>query len=243
MIHGEDEFYVGYMPMPARHRRFVRGLLGVLLLLTLATAALIASQQRDPGPAVWNLDSTTTFEGVIHLDPYPMLVVGDTSLLLVKSGKRGALERVESFNGRQVRVTGHVLARGAGRLLELSDDAMEVLDLGTMLGMNRGDAEAVILRGEIIDPKCYRGAMKPGSGKTHKACATLCLRGGIPPMFVEHGGDDSRQFLLIDADGRGLASQALEAIIPYVGDAVEIIGHTVQQRDLRLLHIERVRRL
>ena len=41
------------------------------------------------------------------------------------------------------------------------------------------------LRGEIVDSKCYLGAMKPGDQKTHKACATLCIRGGIPPVLVE----------------------------------------------------------
>jgi len=39
------------------------------------------------------------------------------------------------------------------------------------------------LRGEIIDPKCFFGVMKPGSGKTHKSCAARCLSGGIPAVF------------------------------------------------------------
>jgi len=37
------------------------------------------------------------------------------------------------------------------------------------------------LRGEVIDPKCYIGAMKPGGGKTHKACAE-CF--SIRPLLV-----------------------------------------------------------
>lgn len=42
----------------------------------------------------------------------------------------------------------------------------------------------VTLDGELVDSKCYLGTMKPGDGKTHKSCAILCLRGGIPPLFV-----------------------------------------------------------
>ena len=30
----------------------------------------------------------------------------------------------------------------------------------------------------------FDGAMKPGDGKTHKGCAALCLRGGIPPALM-----------------------------------------------------------
>jgi hypothetical protein len=38
--------------------------------------------------------------------------------------------------------------------------------------------------GEVVDAKCYLGAMKPGDGKSHKACATLCVTNGIPAMPV-----------------------------------------------------------
>jgi hypothetical protein len=76
-------------------------------------------------------------------------------------------------------------------LLELADDAdaiqpAQISDeqLATLSSWPSLDSGRVTLRGEIIDPKCYIGAMKPGGGKTHKACAQLCLSGGIPPMLV-----------------------------------------------------------
>ena len=52
-------------------------------------------------------------------------------------------------------------------------------------------ADNVTLKGEIIDPKCYLGAMKPGGGKTHKACAMRCIAGGIPRRQTGH--DDEQQ--------------------------------------------------
>jgi len=48
-----------------------------------------------------------------------------------------------------------------------------------------------LLFGEIIDPKCYFGAMNPGQGKTHLSCAARCISGGIMPLlhYVSSGAD------------------------------------------------------
>jgi hypothetical protein len=43
------------------------------------------------------------------------------------------------------------------------------------------DEGLVKLTGEIVDSKCFLRVIAPGSGKTHKECASLRLRGGIPP--------------------------------------------------------------
>ena len=98
------------------------------------------------------------------------------------------------------------------------------------------------LRGEIIDPKCFAGAMKPGEGKPHKACAVLCLRGGIPPMFLTDAGT---LHVLVDTNGGALVGSALEEIIPYVGDRVEINATPAQVQGFSHLRIEsdRVRQL
>jgi len=32
-------------------------------------------------------------------------------------------------------------------------------------------------RGQIVDPKCYLGVMKPGEGKPHSDCAIRCIDG------------------------------------------------------------------
>jgi hypothetical protein len=99
--------------------------------------------------------------------------------------------------------------------------------------------ESVILRGEIIDPKCFLGAMKPGDGKTHKACATLCLEGGIPPMFVERTGASSiRYHLLVGPDGTALTGEALAAILPFVADDVVLSGTRYRRGDLDFLEIQ-----
>ena len=83
------------------------------------------------------------------------------------------------------------------------------------------------LFGEITDPKCYLGAMKPGTGLTHRGCAALCISGGIPPLFVVERGDNlpSRMLVLVDANGASIAGEALTRLLTFVGErGVRITG-------------------
>ena len=76
--------------------------------------------------------------------------------------------------------------------------------------------------------------MKPGGGKTHKACAALCISGGIPPMFVTRDTAKNETFyLLVTAEGK----PANDLVLPLVGDPVEVSGRVEQQGDLLLLFV------
>lgn len=229
-----DEFYVGYLPMPRRHRRFTVAVTTVLIAGVVVVAGLVAAAQRDPGKGVWD-DALQSVEGELVLTPYPALrlTLPDAdrqTWLLVSEGKLGASAEVAAMAGRRVRLSGTVLQRDGWRMLELADGVeARVLD-AAVTGGEPGEAtppSPVTLTGEIIDPKCYFGAMKPGEGKTHKACAALCLRGGVPPMFIaltDRG--EKRFFVLADAEGRAFTGDALEALIPFVGDLVRVRGVT-----------------
>ena len=69
------------------------------------------------------------------------------------------------------------------------------------------------LTGEICDGKCYSGVMRPGQGIAHKACANLCLFGGVPPVFIANGtvGGHSH-FLIADATGQPVARRILDLV-------------------------------
>jgi hypothetical protein len=228
-----DEFYVGYLPVPAGQSCFLRRIVAVLLLGVATIGVAFAIGQRDPGPAVWQSDSVQTFNGVVRLHPYPTLEMSSpggrvTSLLLVDQGKRGVLDRVRDLDGRHVSVHGHRLQRESLQLIELADEANPITIAGELAAPASGPAvrpDRVTLQGEIIDPKCHGGTMKPGDGKTHKACAVLCIRGGIPPIFASPLTDGSlRYYVILDRDGRPLSGESLEAILPFVADPVQVIG-------------------
>jgi hypothetical protein len=178
----------------------------------------------------------------IQAEPYAMLRVLDAkdspirTILLVEEGKFGAAERVWPFAGQSVEVPGTLLHRDDRWMLELaaeSEGIKPTLPLA-LPEPKRSEPRPVTLRGEIIDSKCYLGAMKPGGGKTHKACAALCIAGGVPPMFVARDGDGKETFYLLTAADGGPIH---DAVLPFVGDQVDVGGVVEDRDDLCLLKV------
>lgn len=245
-----DDFFVGYMPVPARLSRWLKRVVAVLGAMVLIAASVIAALQTDPGDAVWKIDEVESWEGVLIARPYPMLVVmqSDGTMrthLLVSEGKQGAAQRLPVYDCERVRVKGTLIHRDGRHMIELlsTEEGFELLSgeapaenlrITSSLKWN-----AVELRGEIIDPKCFLGAMKPGRGKTHKACAALCLRGGIPPMFVSEDSQGRLMYhLLVLEDGRkAVEGAALETLVSHVGDAISIKGEAAVWGDVVLLRV------
>ncbi len=86
------------------------------------------------------------------------------------------------------------------------------------------------LVGEIVDTKCYLGAMKPGRGKPHRDCASLCIRGGIPAALLVRTENGERVLVnLVDFAGRPLGRELLE----WVGQPVAVSGR-LRRKDDRL---------
>jgi hypothetical protein len=255
MPHDHDDFFVGYLPVPARQRRFNRWIVRSLMVIVVATAALVAAMQRDPGDATWDPDEDITVRGLLLREPYPMLRlrVGRNRIAtvpIVGEGKLSAAAVTAPHVGKLVELRCSILQRGQEPqerwMIELKSTADAVTplspsersDLDKLPLPAAGPGKPVQLVGEIIDPKCYLGAMKPGDGKTHKACAILCLRGGIPPMFVTHDRGRPRYVMLTDANGAALTGAALERLLPFVGDRVRIEGVEATVADVAWLRID-----
>ena len=256
----DDEFYVGYLPMPAGHKRFLRRVVVTLGLGILALAGALGWFQRDPAPnAPYHGDSKNVRElsGMLYTAPYGVLrVPGEgegqpaRTLLLTTGSKRGVADLVAGMDGRAVTMRGTLRGRSGRYVLAMDTRfgfAEAGLDEAARAQLARPAAEPVgagpvRLRGEIIDPKCFTGAMKPGDGKAHKACAINCLRGGIPPVFATRTADGDEAFYLL-VDERG--GPILQPLLPWVGDPVELRGSLYQQADITLLRVlpDSIRRL
>jgi hypothetical protein len=251
-----DELYVGYLPQtPPVIARFVRRTVWLLGALVVGMAILLTALQSPFDPGFFEFGSPRTLSGRIVEAPYPALIV-DTppatdfpsapgraaaaaSMLLVDPGKHGAQERVGGLDGAQVEVTGTLAARPDLAVFELAADPRPlptpIEPAGDRAAVTLGPARPVTLRGEIVDSKCFAGVMKPGRDEVHRACAALCIRGGIPPAFVasaESGGVEV--YLLVDADGAPLG----ERILPWVGAPVEVDGVALAMGDLVVLRAD-----
>jgi hypothetical protein len=227
--------YVGYLPLPAGHARFLRVVVPIVVVALVVGAGAIARQQRGPGAAVLEAGAAKTWEGTLLERPYPMLVedgAGGGVHLLVKVGKRGAQERVAGRDGERVRATGWELRRDGRRIIELVPGAGGLASLSAPAGESSGHADVapvplgdVTLVGEIVDGKCFLGAMKPGDGKGHKSCAILCLRGGLPPMLATRDAGGAVTLRLLTIDG---STNLPQRVLNLVAEPVVVRGREVR---------------
>lgn len=245
-----DEFYIGYVPdappqVAAHSRRFV----GVTVILALAVAATVAVAQRPFAVAFFDFGQPRIYEGVLEMWPHPMLRIdrpGDASAAptslyyLVGFGKFGAESDVGEFAGQRVSLEGTPIYRDDQTMLEVVGGTVQ--SLGDGLAESSGADPATpaslgrhTLVGEIVDSKCHFGVMKPGDLKPHRACATLCIRGGIPPVFiVRRDGQAARHLLLVGEDGRALNQEILD----WVAETMEITGEVVRSGEMWMLRAE-----
>ena len=242
-----DEFYVGYKEhAPEALARFTRVLVVLLVIAALAAAAVLAAAQRAFAPSTFEFGVERTFTGMIDAEPYATLLVkrpgegsGWSRYLLVAFGKHGADELVAGRDGQAVTLRGALIHRDGQTMIEVTRGSIEEVVFETLASaadMPSSESLGVFtLRGEIVDSKCHLGVMNPGERKTHRACATLCIQGGIPPILLAHD-DQGRaaRLLLVDASGGAVN----ERVLDMVADLVEITGEVQRMDDLLVLRAD-----
>jgi hypothetical protein len=237
-----EPFFVGWGKVPKGLKQFLMVMTSAFLLGFGVVAYAVSSTQTDTGSGAFMGRANAV--GILRADPYPVVHVIDSAnfetgevLLLSGGGKLGVVDRAAKLDGEVVRVDGARLQRGALNGLQLR---------GGMRGLRKVDSpdetfEVEIeqlgrwkLTGEICDGKCLGGAMRPGNGLAHKACANLCLIGYVPPVFVSSGPVDGSEFLLMaDADGNSVTEQILDFTATYV----EIEGDVERRGDMLVFKI------
>lgn len=215
----QPDFFVGYLPTPPRTARRMRIIAIALCIASIIAAIAITTLRRNPGRGTWDDSTKRTFTGIITTSPFPSLhlteAAGDlpigTALLLVEEGKFGA-RRAVAFDGKRSRVQGFLLQRDQLAMIELTpelDALVHITDTSPATTPATIEASGSIeLTGEIVDIKCYIGAMKPGDGLVHRPCAILCISGGIPPVLISRDAAGSPIATIITAaDGSPLSPQ------------------------------------
>ena len=252
----DGSFFIGFRPPGKSLRRFLACVIAGLVFVFAGAGWLIAATQDDPGDGSFRYDwGRQTVTGVIEATPYPLLHVLESTdrfeeghtLLLSGAGKRGAQSRAEPLDGQVVTVSGVALTRGSIDMIQLRGGAA-----GLSAAEDHPDAapeaeppqgvppEAEPLgrwrvTGEICDGKCYTGAMRPGEGLAHRACANICLVGGVPPIFVSTDRIDGEEFLLLaDADG----GEVTDALLDHVAMLVEVEGDVERRGDILVFRID-----
>ncbi|WP_299962586.1 hypothetical protein [uncultured Roseobacter sp.] len=238
-------FFVGYLPIPPALRGFLL-VICVLLISGLAGFGLaLGTAQDDPGQGAFRFDyGRQTVTGVVELTPYPLLrvTIGNEripeghTLMLAGGGKTNVENRAIPLEGQLAQVSGVMLQRGDLDMLQLRGGADGISAAeGVAPPMGTVPLGRWQLAGEICDGKCLSGAMRPGRGLAHKACANLCLLGGVPPVFVSTQPVDGSEFLLITGpEGDHLPETAYD----YVAQYVSLEGEVERRGDLLVLRMD-----
>jgi hypothetical protein len=239
-----NDFYVGYVPKaPVSLARYVRKIIVVLGILSVTAALALVAGQMPFANSAFEYGKLRKFEGIIETHPYPTLLVARpgevgqenkySRYLLVAPGKHGADDLVAAFDGKHVRLQGQPIYREGGAMVEIEPDSISPLDIAPTNQATARDLGSVTVSGEIVDSKCYLGVMNPGQGKVHRDCASRCLSGGSPPIFVASNGED--QFLLVGPDGHAIGRDALRE---FVAEPITIQGELLQEGETRMLRID-----
>jgi hypothetical protein len=251
----EEPFFIGWQPeVPPKEGRMMRKLAVLILLLAPILGAVVVFSQKPFSEAVFEFGKISRIEGILYPNPVPMLRVKngsgqlgpetEKSLILLGAGKFGAQKALKKLSAMypddpgpwKVTIEGKLVYYDGKALLELSRDAASIV-ASQPADLLSGERESISLghaklEGEIIDPKCFFGVMKPGEGKVHRSCAVRCISGGIPPVFRVRNAAGESQYLLLT----GVSGQPIhEAVLPFVGKPVSVEGEVARLDDWLIL--------
>jgi len=246
MSKSSSDFFVGYLKTPPKLAIFLTFVTVLLTGLGIGGGFALLAGQPDYGNGGFK-GGYKEHLGVLQAAPYPMLRLppdeahpDGRTILLSNPGKRGAQKRAAKHDGQIVDVGGVFITREGTRILQVGGaakirDAKDPSPVAEYVPPADVPLGPVTLRGEIVDTKCYLGAMRPGEGKVHRACANLCLMGGIPPMLaVFHENEAPTLLLLTDAEGNAFDAEILDYVAPYVS----VTGEMFRRGDLLMLRTD-----
>lgn len=251
MENKEDDFYIGYVDnISVKTKKTVTNFVffGILTLITIAV--IFAFTQNTFKNSTFELTTNTKIMGVYHEMPYPMLKVKTAentfkNILLLGFGKSSAnpflkkiRNEISQLSGSMVSIEGNLIYYNGKTLLQITNDEKITLvekANSQRLPQTKSLVKDMELKGEIIDPKCYFGVMKPGKGKIHRSCAVLCISGGIPPILATTDENNiSEYYLITDLKGNPINKK----ILPYIGKPSLLTGNIVQLEDWYQLQID-----
>lgn len=222
----EEPFYVGYLPRaPVETARFVRKVVMGVALLALLAAGGAAVALPYFGNGEFRFGHPQEFRGVLRCETASRLQSGGEEYLLVGYGKNRVAPEICGAAGNEVVLRGTLIRRDGRQLLEVASSPTG--------GRRAAGDEAppvrlgqYTLRGEIVDSKCYFGVMNPAEGRAHRACAELCLRGGVPAVFVARDRTGAAIHLLIAGEN---GEPINDALLRWVAEPVEATGEVWRQ--------------
>ena len=253
-----NDFYIGWMPKaPDSFSKFIRKYLIVLILFIAAISTALALSQKKFGTGTFEFGKLTEIKGIYFNEPVPVIKVingkdiwGNVSYItipLVGYGKHGVdgiisdieKEKSVSLDKKEVTLKGTLLYNDGKTILQIDKNDNPVASIGQdvlpELLPQLIDLGVQKIKGEIVDPKCYFGVMKPGEGKPHRDCAIRCILGGMPPVFhIQNARGQNNYYLIVGHHGEKMN----EAVQDYVAEPTEIEARLVKYDDWIVMYVQ-----
>ena len=247
----KDAFFVGYAEKtPKKIKQTIRIFIIVILIIIIIIALAFVFSQNSFKNSSFELTKTTKIVGLYHESPYPMLKVQTSensfkNILLLGFGKAGAhpfLKKIKKEHadiiGKTLQIEGNLIYYNSKTLLQITPDKkITLLPTKTHFSVPALTLKdsSFHFQGEIVDPKCYFGVMKPGKGKVHRSCAVRCISGGIPPVFAlsDKNSFTTKYYLIADEKGNPINKE----ILPFIGKPLIIKGNVYELEDWMLIKI------
>jgi hypothetical protein len=257
---GEESniFYIGWMEAaPKLLVRFIRKYLLAIFITAVVLGSLLAISQKKFSTGVFEFGQLTDVKGIYFDSPVPCLKVlngmdiwGNPSYITIplvgygKHGAEGAINEMEKqmhtrLNQKELTLRGTLLYHDGVTIMQIDKNDNTVLHISHETVQPEflprvKDLGKTLIKGEIIDPKCYFGVMKPGEGKPHRDCAIRCILGGISPMLAVHNEKgEANYYLLVSDDGGNIH----EAVQDFVAEPVGMEARLVQYDDWVVAYI------
>ena len=218
----QDDFYVGYASLPQKDRRFLLKAVPAGLLGLAGTGAFIGTRAASAGGGRWETGTPVTLRGRIGFHPYPVLWVDGIGHVIAGIGKKSADAYCKAFEAQSVEVTGVKIVRNECFMLGVAQSDIKAISEPTAPIPQPRYVDEVSIVGEVLDAQCFMGIMNPGYGRSHRGCATQCIRGGQPVFFSiglsGSGGSSGPQtcggngYLLANAVGGKINAEILDHI-------------------------------
>ena len=188
------------------------------------------------------------FSGVYFDLPKPMLILDEgyypegfrPEALLIGYGNFDSESTLtekkttpSELNGKRMRIRGTLLSGDGKLLIEVTDGAASILSLDKSISypVQQTRPEPALLKGVILDPKCWFGGTKPLEGMVNKSCAIQGISGGTPPLFrVEKDGQNI--YYVLESTS---VEQINKVVLEFVAEAVLISGQVLSQNGWNVL--------
>ncbi len=251
-----NDFYIGWKEdMPDSTRSFLKKVLIPIFIFIPLLVVTVVFFQKPFNQHQFEFGNITTVTGIYYEKPFPILVADkgilpdslSHDIVLVGYGKFGAQGIIKDIEkkhgaiiGKKVTLAGTLIYGDGKTLMELTEleaSLVTIVDHNITTYQTPSVEKPISLSGEIIDPKCYFGVMKPGEGKVHKSCAIRCISGGIPPVFKAKASDQkepARYYLIFDENGH----EVNKRILPYVAEQIMLTGKTNQVLNWDILYVD-----